>query len=435
MYCRQCRKQLSEGSRYCDGCGAAQQTQTAQRSLAPVKETPPAEMREEAPVNEKKRKKWLIPAIALVAVLALAAVFLIPVLFPATETVYVLTSKTWYDNNGNGTLTLELKYDEQGHVISASYIYPPTEYLPSGHIAEYEWKYDEKGNVTKQTFSNPSGYLYKDAKYSYDLRYAGNGQIRSCEVKIEATNEIQYACDFTYNKNGDLVLVEYEHDDPQRYYGHGSGFKGSMRRNQWDAYEYDGQHRLIQETFSMETGSMTPLGAKQVQEQVLYRFTYSYGEDGALETVRFAAAEADRYYSNEELTDEIFEKCMITSFSWTIIYDRDGKAIGRQGGESTMPGKSIADWEYDDQGNLLGERYDDGSKSVMRYEEMELSEKDASRVRQTNAIVAYDGTVMESSIILKEDVYGVCDLDFYTLGISQRAIHPFYYALIPNPGW
>ncbi len=85
MFCKNCGTQLPDDGKFCANCGASVEPEAVQPAEAPVAEAPVAEAQPvfaqpqfEAPVAAPKKKKlWLIPVIAIVVALAVAAALLL----------------------------------------------------------------------------------------------------------------------------------------------------------------------------------------------------------------------------------------------------------------------------------------------------------------------------------------------------------------------
>lgn len=459
VFCIQCGKRLEPRSLFCNGCGASQMPKAPEATVPQAPELPRAaepmipEMPEpvltkwpqmeeppceEPPVQEvsnkkKKSKKWLIPVIALVAAIAVAAMLLIPALFPKSEetvTVYLLTGRTeWID--GEQTSKTVVEYDELGRPTAIRW--------DDMRTVECTMKYDRYGNRTEEKSTTTISYMdangvaqeisYGDT-YTYDFEYRDDGRIRKCTVfrtDGEETVEVE-KLKFTYDDHGNVILVEYDWSPDDAY------------SPAWDHYVYDEQGRLVQETFCMFSKLM---GAdpKDLTQIHLTRYTYGYDENGDLDRLCrsgavFTGTQAPEYDELEGVELTQYEEYSLNIRNGHILIE-DCEDLLDENGNPSGAGDT-----FDEHGNLIREegtvqRKVDGvtveyeAVTEYTYEAVELPKSDAQRAQRLMEACCLPSEIISYAIY----VFGDAFLGWRTRPVALHMVSNtgFYYYLIPNP--
>ncbi len=399
MFCGTCGNQLREGARFCDRCGAVQQAMLPPlpekpkpvEVIQPVLKVPP-----KTPKPKKQRnpanKKHLVIAAAVLIVAVLAAV-LMPILFPGTETVYVMTSLTYTASDGT-VYTYDFAVDEFGN---------PTKWA---HPANpFEADYDKFGNLTEYA-STAKPYGEAVAIYRVDYDYDQDGRIESAEKTFPGSDSsLEYA--FTWDKSGNLTQILPEGMDITI---------GICRMD----FVYDRQNRLIREYHIRRQldrneilGEIAPYTLVLIQQ-------YTYDSSGKVILVEQGECrskdEADEVSIDElkydlepvfELDyDETGRLTALTycreAFTDSYSYDSEGNLI-------------FADCKttYDRHGNLIRLERENGVVYEYTYEPVKLSHEAAQRYRHSARYYGFDPIARE----------------LYPPGYPA---YDFYY-LIPNP--
>ena len=477
VFCIQCGKKLEPRSRFCNGCGASQVSEEPQVTAPqkeeipepaepvipeapepvflqwsempepvceePAEEAIPEEIPEQAPAAEKpakkkKSKKWLIPVIALAAAVAVAAVLLIPVLFPKPEetvTIYLLTGRTeWVD--GVQTSQTVVEYDDLGR---------PTRFsLKAFQEMECTVEYDRFGNRSEEVFSRiitfddaqgeTSQQKYSNPRY-YDYKYDEDGQIRKCTLYrlVDGQKQKEVTLEFTYDDGGRVILVEYD-------FGQDKVPMGQV----WDQYEYDRQGRLVQETFCSFWDLSTNPGPEQGDgySSNLTRYTYSYDGNGNLDSLCRSGASVidDEVVEYDELEDvefAVYEEFSVAVRNGYIIIEGDEDVLDENGNPSTTGDV------FDEHGNLIrtegtykkeenGVQVEHRKVTEYTYEALELPKSAALRAQRLTGMCCLPRDIYSYAYYF----FGEAILDFRTRPILMHEVRPYtsvYYYLIPNP--
>lgn len=446
VFCIRCGKKLEPRSLFCNGCGASQTPKAPEPEVilpqepevtAPGKLQLPEEPvivapeapaqaelpQEPIPAKKKKSKKWLIPAIALVLVVAVAAAVLIPMLF-GKVTVYVTTEYGTGGILGQGKVLID--YDEKGRPVTFQSVDTDGNVKVTSTVS-----YDKYGNRTRVRTETSSGTVRVD---DYDFSYGKRGQIEECQISwtYNGKKREQYTCEFTYDKKGNVVLVEYE------------GYNVGHRI--WDYYEYDKQGRLVQETFCAEHGSADPsevisstgIGFATSGNYSYRRYTYIYDENGYPEEVGFSVSHSSVEQDPEELDELDFQQknCL------DLRYDSDGRLM-RQDGERLQYDKNgnleapeNYTYTYDEYGNLICKEFEPvrpqqkATRAEYAYEPLKLSKKDAARAERLK--IAPDAVIDFGLLHYLDPQYTEKCPNVY---VQSQTYTIFYYYLIPNPVW
>lgn len=423
MFCGTCGKELRDGAKFCDECGAVvAQSITAEvtspsvtKPIQPVLVVPP---KPEKPKKVKKERKPIKPgilaAVAIVLILAVVAAVAIPILFPATETVYVLTSCTYTSVSGKVS-HYELEYDESGNLIRGeNWQASENDFSLPPMIHTYE--YDDHNNLT--------ALLLNDSPAEeYDYRYDEDGRITEYTVTTWSGN--RYTCELTYDKKGNLILAEYDYDVAEDV--------TQPLWCRWQSYEYDKQNRLTAEVFCDEYDYA---GEHYYQ---MVRCEYDYDDQGNVTDYRVLTCETE-----DPEDDPDYEEVEVTTFS----YDDEGRRTEMEyeikGASRTMEYEYDYDrdgnlkpddddeYTFDENGNLICIEYENGAKAEFTYEAFTVSREEAEILNRRKRWYPYLRSATGNTFGL-DPLRSEMRLPIGNLPASIR--NHLYYYLIPNPIW
>ncbi len=443
MFCYKCGKQLENGSVFCNICGTRQPVTTVQPPVAamsapsaePAVSAEPVVPKEAHPEvskavpGKKKTPKWLIPAVALAVAVAVALVFLLPMLTQeASVTVYLLSSRKEYVD---GELAEEtyVEYDDRGCPVLINY---------SGSRAmRCDVSYDGYGNRIREVFSQEMVATQENGETTsrmmetvnaVEYEYNKAGKPEKATVYHGNTETPAYTCAFSYDSRGNLVLVEYDYDgEPLGIY--------------WAHFAYDRQGRLVQETFCRAFPA--PVNPQvTLTQSSLSRFAYSYNADGSnvqvtvsyggeIRETPVTVLEMDAInYGNGEKLDYSFTRGGVPAVL------RDNFTLDEKGD----PQKD--GWTFDDHGNLIrsesrvtrkvrGEFVESETVVEYTYQEMVLPKSEAMKAQKMMRQSGMPGSIKAYIMIM-----GLVPLEGAAAPLATHSgsgLDDFYYYMIPNP--
>lgn len=367
MYCGTCGKELRDDSKFCDQCGAIQPElvpDNQKKNTTPEMTPPVAPV---IPVAEKPKKprkkvnKKLLAIIAAVLVVAVAAAILIPIFFPGKQTIYVCVEEIQYTSDGIAHRRTQWEYDEVGNLLSEEvdngdhapkwddtlgvYFYEFAEYDGTVDYRS-EWEYDENNNIVKYLTSEQPGY---SVEYDYDEDGKITEFVLTWEPSINSASEnhvkvvpATYKCE--YDDEGRLIRVYV----PDGFY------RGDFTSHLFE-YDKDG---------TLET---VYISAKEAT----WRHDLSY-KDGRLHEIEIYVCPTPYFQSGDESYFN-FDRAV------KYKYDRDGHLKSQSGD----------DYTYDEHGNLIEIKYEDGSRTVYEYEERKVNPQQALTFRRRNGEILF----------------------------------------------
>ena len=417
MYCGTCGKELPDGAKFCNGCGAAQsEAVTTEPKTTPVVNQTTLPTAEKPEKKKKKVNKKLLAVVAVVLMVAVVAAIVIPIFFPSKEdtgkeTIYVCVNEVYYNFKGDPVRNIAYKYDEAGNLLSSKadiaedtvlfdeelQVYTYVNGICDGTVDQIdEYSYNEFGYLIQQT-SNHNGNFTVEYTYNEDNDFVSYVQKfePSGEDDAETAAPASYEC--KYSNDGYLVsITEITDDGNYPVY----------------VFEYDEDGRLKAEEFYFD--------------DCTYRNVFSY-DDGRLcridhykglsyypeiEDMEFTIQSSMEYEFDEEgqLNKEIHLDENGDLFRRRIFeYDDDGFLEELSIYSSNV---SLDEIQYtcDDYGNIIEEEYESGKRIEREYEALEVTAKQAAHFRRKEGYRLND---------YNEFIYNSC----------------WYYYLIPNPLW
>ena len=176
-----------------------------------------------------------------------------------------LLRQTDYDENGNVVNKYEYEYDENGTLVY------DVAYINGAKFHEYQ--YDHKGNMTSEIIYNPDGSIFSSTShtYTYDIEYYPDGSISTETCYMESLEGFYYFKG--YDMRGNLVestyrgeryvTITYDYDaNGTCIYSYEREGHVPIRRNR-----YDSNGNLISETLYYQDNA-----------QVWYEDVYEYDE-------------------------------------------------------------------------------------------------------------------------------------------------------------
>lgn len=331
MFCPKCGKEVKEGARFCDRCGAPLSQDEGQD----------IQDRKQGSGEKTRRKKKYVPRIfALSAIILLAVVFVVN--HPSGDRK--LIKKTTYDSKRNVKEWMEYSYDSEGNLTKETY------YKGDNLWPTREYNYDSEGNMIRETnYYDESGEIWQSTEYSYDsdgnrIKAEYHGTAHQDEPFGEVTKveerTISSWIEYSYDSRGNEIeeIQYYDSGDPRDpvYYWY-----------KWE-YSYDSNGNIM----TMQRLTKWDLRDEWYDE---VHEEYSYDKDGnIIKTLSYRGNDPSRgqvaEYSYDK-NDNVIEK---------TDYREDGSISNRY------------KYRYDSEGNMIKEThyiYGDGSnrKSVTTY--------------------------------------------------------------------
>ncbi len=380
--------------------------------------------------------KKLIKPIALALVVVFVVGILISILFPAKETVYVLTEMRYvstYRDSNDVQYECEIEYDKYGNpshnptldfrrnslnwigMVTNDFDPPEMKYDTHGNITylgehyhEFEYTYDLFGRIETCTEYDYDGELYATWNYTWNLR----GQLVQVISDLEQGMDQVVRADFEYDRKGRLIKEYFF------YIGDESFFEDLREEGYIDIcaleYQYDRNGNLESVSSGWSKGHDRfdmKLNELDIEVYEAYRMEY---DDGQLTAMEYAAADPvfldqSDYENDIEWSEREFE------------YDRKGNL---QPTIDDYPDE----FEYDKHGNLTKITTNHDSYWEFEYEEVQMTRKAAQKYYRWERLL-------------------YMDIDSLHLGIhnvSLTARHPsiysvfvmhFFYLYVPNPLW
>lgn len=434
MFCGTCGKDLREGAKFCDNCGAvvpaapmvkAPEPDEAIRPEPPVQ--PQQDVKPEAPKPpkaEKARKEIkkttrVILTVAILLILAIAAALMYPIwraLRPEREetvTIYLLSSRKEYVN-GELAAETRVEYDKMGRPVLFS--------STGNKEMQCAVEYDDHGNRIRETYTEEKKFTSENGELSswtYEtsdaVEYEYNDEGQAVKAAVYRNDDQVYTCDFIYDSRGNLIRVEYHYNE-------------ATAGPYWANFVYDSQGRLVEETFCL--AFEMPIGDQGASfvHSSLQRFAYSYRDDGSYVQVTASTASADREdpvafsemenmdYGNAETLDYTFTRNGIP------VVLRDSFTLNETG-DPQQEG-----WTFDEHGNLIRS---EGTESVTEYtyEAFKLPKSDAQKAQR----MMRDSNIPDS-IRMYSMTIGLLPLEGAGGPLAFHNVsYAFYYHMIPNP--
>lgn len=418
MVCRACGKDLREDAKFCDNCGAVVRE-------APVEKVPEQPVKPEAPKppkekEERKKTTRVVVTVSVLLILAISAALMYPlwrVLRPEQEemvTVYLLSSRKEYVN-GELTAEARVKYDDTGHPV----LFSSTGKMEMQCAVEY----DDHGNRIRETFTEEKTSTDKSGEtnsWTYEtsdaVEYEYNDEGQAVKATLYRNDTPGLICDLTYDRRGNLTLVEYH-------------YSGTLAGPYWAHFVYDSQGRLVEETFCQ--AFETPIGDQGASfvRSLLYRYSYSYNADGSgvQVTGSYASVESETPVQVSELDDIDYGREETYDFSFTRsgipVVLRDDFTLD-ENGDPQQEG-----WTFDDHGNLI--RIEKAEETVVEYtyKAFRLPKSDAQKAQRMMRL-----SNMPDSISIYSVTIGLLPLEGAGGPLAFHNVsYGFYYYMIPNP--
>lgn len=425
VFCGTCGNELREGAKFCDECGAVVPQSITAEPAAPVVDQPIQPVLVVPPKPEKAKKvrkarkpfrihPAAIAAVAIVLILAVTAAVVLPILFPVTETVYLLTSCVYTSPSGRVT-SYNLEYDDHGNLIRREDFPQREDGAAFNFSLILNYAYDKHNNLTE--------YGYQDEPLrEFDYRYDEDGRITEYTETYPTGSSV--TCELSYDRKGNLILAEYDYDLTE-----GVSQPAWAR---WQSYEYDRQNRLTAEVFCDEYDYA---GENYFR---MYRCEYDYDKRGNVMQYRVLYCETDDpddpdYEEAEVMTLSYDEEDHLAEVEYEIQgasrmmeveyeYDRDGNLKPADGGTYT----------FDENGNLICIEYESGAKAEFTYEAFTVSRGEAKLLSRRKRWYPYLRSSTGTTYGL-DPIRSEMRLPIGNLPAATR--NHLYYCLIPNPIW
>ena len=314
MYCQYCGRQVTEGAKFCAGCGKP--VDPAGQGLKSEKKA--EEKKEKKGTKSGKTGLWIG---ALAAVCCIAAIICIAVFGFRKKTVWVVSEHISYNEDGTVSYREKFSYDEEGMLISVkrfsgntlinktNYSYEESrkglkrigKSSQMGGTARSEETLDKNGNVIVEKYFNADGKCYRWTEYEYDDE--GNQLLwENCDDAGNLESGIRWK----YDKYGNLERITQYNDDRSDPY--------SCIEIE---FEYDKDGKVI-----------SAVGFEDGEEAGEIEFTYTYDRKGRIKSREMTAE--DGYMLWE--------------------YDEDGNVVHQESEDIEY------DYEYDDAGNRISSK-------------------------------------------------------------------------------
>ena len=409
MYCGTCGKELRDGAKFCDECGAvqpaaipeSQQPKTEPEAVAPVEPVIPVVQTPEKP--RKKVNKKLLAVVAIVLVVAVVAAIVIPIFFPRKERIYIVASETRYDADGNKTAYYVYDIDEYGNLLSMEYDHERKEITKEdpvlGSYTDYTYEFDGKYQTSFEGEYNENcdieSWLYQYG-YGFSVEYEYDEDDRIAEFVITMENPMEFDSTDAPEATPVPVTYECEYDDEGRLVRVfiPDGFNGDDFTTPLYAYDKAGQLTAVYWS-SKEGTSRNDL----------------YYEDDLLASVEYYESPTPLFQSGDESGFQL-------RYSVYFDYDKNGTLVEAIRKDEYGQKVFVKEWEYskegfleeitvnytdgdeftteytcDEYGNIIEIEYSDGSRTVYEYEERKLTSQQAQIFRRLNKSYPLDGYI------------------------------------------
>lgn len=418
MLCNNCGKEIADSSRFCGFCGA---TVPPAAEPAAAEIVPPAARQPgvttDAPEKKKKKKssKKFKIAISLILIATILLSSVVYFAFFRKETIYVMVSQIYYDQDGTPHRRVDWKYDEAGQVLRKEVDYGIMETVYDEKLdvysysvgkydgtvdQSYEYEYDEYGNLTEYEYTYENGHQHIAYEYEYDK----DGQIQSFEeINLPSENSSMekfsntFECAFDEDGNLTGIVLPATEQFP-------------MDR-QRVSYEYDREGRLETEYF--------------FHKEAIYRQEFIY-KDGKLACIEMYTgpniqdtdyhlqSSVEFEYDKEDRLEKkiFFDKEGNETSEVRYKFDKDGYLKEQINVDPDSGEKSETSYSCDENGNITKIKNSDGSWVKCEYEALKVTDQQAAYFRRRNGIK--EGT----------------QLTFY----RPLQDTPLYY-MVPNPLW
>lgn len=247
------------------------------------------------------------------------------------EFYYDRQNKTWNYKHFLFSLTKEIVIDKQGKLLKTVEY---ASYSGDYQLAEYEYEYDDRGNLSKLSWYDAKGLLCYD-KYTYDDE---NRMIKS--KRIYSKSDSEHIKEYEYDKSGNVVKVEDISWDGEQVIIY--------------KYEYDKSGNVVMVEQEDEKGDLESTTKYEYEDSNLCRIESRTYVDSELS---IATTEWD---SQGKLQKEVYES------PWDkgdIEYEYDTKgniikevSIREEGINAAWHVKHVTEreyeYEYDEQGNM-----------------------------------------------------------------------------------
>lgn len=310
------------------------------------------------------------------------------------------TKEEFYNEDGNvikavetdsqdNVDTYEYTYNENGDIIKEIYTYLPFNEEPIESVTEYDYKYDEKGNITEYTENKKSGI----DTYKYEYNEQGDVIKETIDINSYTSITQEIITEYTYGENGNIlkkrasksawVETDVLHTVYDKY---GNPLSATSETNT-DTYEYEYNEKGQMLSKTDKDGNKTEYSYDKDGNQIKIHinntdtdYTYnSYGDmlsyckrvDG--KTVEEKAYEY-KYNSDGNMTEMIVKKLNNTTERYEYLYDKNGNVIERLCYDNNNKYYLSVLYERDEKGNII--------ESKMKYPDKEETE--------TTAIYTYD---------------------------------------------
>ena len=393
MYCGTCGKELRDGAKFCDECGAIQpaaipenqKPKTEPEAVAPVEPVIPVAQTPEKP--RKKVNKKFLAIIAAVLVVAVTAAIVIPIFFPGKETIYVCVSETHYDADGNKIAYFESEFDEHGNLLCKKYDHETKEITIEdpelGTYTDYTCEFDGKLQTDFIGEYNDD-FTYVSWQYPYALgssleyEYDDEGRIIEFTMTTEpslrgnddvsAISPVTYCCEYDDKGRLEMVYIPDGNSDPKHpdfitqlyeYDKH-----GRLTTVYWSSKEYTCLNELYYEDGRLSSiehfGSSTALfqSGDNSGFYPVHTFTYEYDKKGNLiEIVKTDGNGEEIYVEEHEYSEEGLLEEIITSYPNNNSFTKE--------------------YTCDEYGNILEIKNPDGRRVEYEYEALKVSKQEA----------------------------------------------------------
>lgn len=427
MFCRTCGKDLREGTKFCDNCGAVvrevpvekvpEQPVEPQQEVKPEAPKPP---KAEKARKEIKKTTRVVVTVSILLILAISAALMYPIwqaLRPEREemvTIYLLSSRKEYVN-GELKSEIQVEYDDMGHPVLFS--------MTGSREMQCAVEYDDHGNRIRETFTEEMTSTDKSGEtnsWTYEtsdaVEYEYNDEGQAVKATLYHNDTPGLICDLTYDRRGNLTLVEYH-------------YSGTLGGPYWAHFVYDSQGRLVEETFCQ--AGETPIGDQGASfvHSALQRYSYSYNADGSgvQVTGSYASVDSETPVQVSELDDIDYGREETYDFSFTRsgipVVLRDDFTLD-ENGDPQQEG-----WTFDDHGNLI--RIEKAEETVVEYtyEAFRLPKSDAQKAQRMMRYGNLPGCILPYSMTL-----GLVPLEGMAAPLAFHNVsYAFYYHVIPNP--
>ncbi len=307
-----------------------------------------------------------------------------------------------YEYDSDGNVIKKFLYNDVDCLCECTYVYENGNLIKSvdnytdGEVIEINYTYNEYNHVLSETKITTKGDYTDESTTEYRYEYDGSNIVKKTTVK---PNKTEIAEEYEYNKNGDVTKkIEFD------------GYEYTSIATD---YVYSENGAVVKKTETKDRWSINPMS---VEYDKYGNILKKLGDDGDGYTYEYEYDSKGRVIS--KTTNEIYNGKAKTLSTVKYSYDNNGNLVSEKyshGAETT--------YEYDEKGNLITEydSYNQEKKSYTYNEKGDMisekhynSENELVYNKQIDLKYDVSGNVTEKTTAIDKNGYVYSYTDIYT---------------------